>query len=175
MAKQKRVKPLTELQERFVDAFLSEECMFDPIKAFDAAGYAYSMNKYSEAMKVLNSDAVVREINQRMAQLDTAYWINEQIIIKQLWKEAIDKGNNSTQSARINALVWIGKHIGMWQEKREEAKESQPTIKIVQYGIDQDKFKQEIETKEVEDTAKDISLPEGITVLNYNDGDQRSH
>ena len=111
MAK-KRIKPMTQLQERFVEAFLGE-AYFDPIKAYELAGYAMNgYNKYTDSMKILHSDAVTREINQRMANKDTAYWISDNVIIKQLWKEATDYGDRSSQAARINALVWIGKHIG---------------------------------------------------------------
>lgn len=167
----KKVKALTELQTKFVDAFLSDECMLDPIRAYDKAGYACSYNKYSESMKILNSDAVVREINRRMGELDTAYWINEDIVIKKLWEEATDRGEKSSQAARINALVWIGKHIGMWQEKKEDQKETAPTIQIVQYGINQKEAEKELNRPEVVSEKDKVALPEGVVVTNYNEDD----
>lgn len=160
---------LTTKQAAFVDAFLSEECMLDPIKAYDAAGYAHSYNKYSEAMKVLNSTTVVREINRRMAQLDTAFWINENIIIKKLWEEATNKDIGSSQAARINALVWIGKHIGMWQEKKVEEKDTRPVINITNYGIDEKAAQKELTKPEVVKEANKVSLPEGVVITQYDD------
>ena len=61
MAK-KRIKPMTQLQERFVEAFLGE-AYFDPIKAYELAGYAMNgYNKYTDSMKILHSDAVTERL-----------------------------------------------------------------------------------------------------------------
>lgn len=163
-------KPLTEKQTLFVDAFLSDECMLDPIKAYEAAGYADSFNKYSEAMKVLNSKTVVREINRRMGELDTAFWINEKVIIKKLWEEATKQGMGSSQAARINALVWIGKHIGMWKDKVETQEDKTPTIQVINYGMNEKEVKKELNKPEVVEQKDKISLPEGVIVLDYSEG-----
>lgn len=168
----KRIKPMTEMQERFVDAFLGES-YFDPIKAYDAAGYNQNTyRKYSDAMKILHSDAVTREINRRMAEKDTAYWISDNLIIKQLWKEATDYGEKSSQAARINALVWIGKHIGMWQEKQQEV-DTKPVIKIVQYGVSETEFKKAVKETNADEEVENVKLPEGIQVLDYSE--ERKH
>lgn len=167
MAK-KRIKPMTEKQERFVEAFLGE-AYFDPIKAYELAGYSMNgYNKYTDSMKILHSDAVTREINQRMADKDTAYWISDNVIIKQLWKEATDYGDRSSQAARINALVWIGKHIGMWQEKQQEA-DTKPIINITNYGIPETDLKRELNRSDVVKEVDNVSLPEGVVVTSYLD------
>ncbi|MCP5414346.1 MAG: hypothetical protein H6961_07030 [Chromatiaceae bacterium] len=166
MAK-KRIKPMTQLQERFVEAFLGE-AYFDPIKAYELAGYNLTTyNKYTDSMKVLHSDAVTREINQRMADKDTAYWISDNVIIKQLWKEATDYGDRSSQAARINALVWIGKHIGMWQEKQKEEADTRPIINITTYEIPEKEFNTAINNPEVISEVDKIELSEGIIVEDY--------
>ena len=166
MAK-KRIKPMTQLQERFVEAFLGE-AYFDPIKAYELAGYSLTTyNKYTDSMKVLHSDAVTREINQRMADKDTAYWISDNVIIKQLWKEATDYGDRSSQAARINALVWIGKHIGMWQEKQKEEADTRPIINITTYEIPEKEFNTAINNPEVISEVDKIELSEGIIVEDY--------
>lgn len=165
MAK-KRIKPLTEMQERFVEAFLGES-YFDPIRAYDAAGYnPNTYSKYSDSMKILHSDAVTREINQRMTNKDTAYWINDNIIIKQLWKEATDYGDRSSQAARINALVWIGKHIGMWQEKQKEV-DTRPIINITNYEIPEKEFNVAVSDPKVIAEVDKVELFEGIVVEDY--------
>ena len=166
MAK-KRIKPMTQLQERFVEAFLGE-AYFDPIKAYELAGYNLTTyNKYTDSMKVLHSDAVTREINQRMADKDIAYWISDNVIIKQLWKEATDYGDRSSQAARINALVWIGKHIGMWQEKQKEEADTRPIINITTYEIPEKEFNTAINNPEVISEVDKIELSEGIIVEDY--------
>ena len=166
MAK-KRIKPMTQLQERFVEAFLGE-AYFDPIKAYELAGYAMNgYNKYTDSMKILHSDAVTREINQRMANKDTAYWISDNVIIKQLWKEATDYGDRSSQAARINALVWIGKHIGMWQEKQKEEADTRPIINITNYEIPEKEFNIAVSDPKVIAEVDKIELSEGIIVEDY--------
>lgn len=161
------VMDLTELQEKFVEAFLGE-AYFNPIKAYYAAGYADTYKPYSQAMSVLNSKAVLNAIHKRMADMSTKFWLSEDVVLQRLWKEATDESRGSNQAARINALVWIGKHLGMWKEKAEE-KDSQPIIKIVQYGINKEEFEKAINTKEVEEAEKEIELPEGVSVLNYSE------
>lgn len=166
MAK-KRIKPMTQLQERFVEAFLGE-AYFDPIKAYELAGYAMNgYNKYTDSMKILHSDAVTREINQRMANKDTAYWISDNVIIKQLWKEATDYGDRSSQAARINALVWIGKHIGMWQEKQKEEADTRPIINITNYEIPEKEFNIAVSDPKVIAEVDKVELFEGIVVEDY--------
>lgn len=168
----KPVKAITELQTRFVEAFLGE-CYFDPIKAYDAAGYnPRTHNKYSDAMSILHSQAVTREINRRMADKDTAYWITDNVIIKQLWKEATDYGDKSSQSARINALVWIGKHIGMWAEKQAET-DNKPIINITNYGVPEAEFKKAVKETDAEKEVENVKLPEGIQLLDYSE--ERKH
>ncbi|MBT8449306.1 MAG: terminase small subunit [Gammaproteobacteria bacterium] len=167
----KKPQKLTEKQEKFIEAFLGE-CHLDPIKAYEAAGYAHSFNKYSESMKVLNSDSVVREINQRMADKDTSYWINDSIIIKKLWEEATNP--DSPAAARINSLVWIGKHIGMWKEKEQEADKT-PQINIIQYGMDKEVVEKELNKPEVVSAKDKVSLPEGVQVTNYSEEDESVH
>ena len=156
---------LTELQENFVDAFLGE-CMFDPIKAYKAAGYADSSKIYVSAMKVLKSEAVKRAIHDRMKDMKTAWWLSEEVIVQELWKEAHDKDQGSSHSARINALVWIGKHLGMWQEKKEET-EVKPTIVIQNYGAPKEDIEKEVNSPEVVREKDKVSLPEGVQVLDY--------
>lgn len=165
-----RIQPLTEKQEAFVDAFLSEENLFNPIRAYLAAGYAPNANNYREAMKVLNKKVVVREINRRMGELDTAFWINEKVIVRKLWEEATREGMGSSQAARINALVWIGKHIGMWKEKSEE-RDTTPQIQIIQYGMDGEKVEKELNRKEVVEQKDSVKLPEGVVLTSYSDED----
>lgn len=168
MARKKKHEELnlTELQEAFVDAFLGE-ALFDPLKAYNLAGYAESMKPYNEAMRVLRSKAVAHHIHKRLAEQDTDYWINESAVVQRLWKEAIDESRGSSQAARINALVWVGKHLGMWQDKKDSQEDKQPIIQITNYGLDKQKVEKELNRPEVVEQKDKVSLPEGIVVANY--------
>ena len=77
------------------------------------------------------------------------------------------------KAARINALVWIGKHIGMWQEKQEQEKDTKPTINIVQYGVSQKEAEKELNRPEVVNKKDDVTLPEGVIITSYEDSDAK--
>lgn len=152
---------LTDLQERFVDYFVGES-LFNPIEAYNRAGYSKSGKPYIAAMRVLGSKAVIRAIHNRLSE--SSFWINEDAIVKQLWHEALTAKNDG---ARINALVWLGKHIGMWQDKKEDGT-GNVTYNIVNYGVDKDEVVKTIEaTPEVEKQKDKVQLPEGVAVLSY--------
>ena len=154
---------LTDKQELFVEAFIGE-CEFDPIGAYKAAGYSSQSMIYSQAMKTLNSEAVRRAIHQRMNS--STFWISEGVIIDRLFKEAMSASN---PSARINALVWVGKHIGMWKDK-DEKEEGGVTYNIVNYGASEKEMKKVIDAEPgVEKIQENTTLPEGVTVLQFNE------
>ena len=170
MARKKKAQEytLTELQDRFVESFLGDS-LFDPVKAYYAAGYAESFKPYAEAMRILSSQAVVNAIHKRMAAMDTKFWLNEDAVIRRLWKEATDEGRGTSQAARINALVWIGKHIGMWQDKVESQEDKQPIINITNYGLDEQRVKTELNRPEVVEQKDKVALPEGVLVTDYSE------
>ena len=151
---------LTEKQELFVEAFVGE-CEFDAISAYKAAGYNNNMKLYSAAMRVLASEPVKREIHKRLHE--STFWLNESAVIDRLWKEGTTA---NAASARINALVWVGKHLGMWKEKEE--KEVENTYNIINYSAPRETMIKDIENspKVVEQKDK-VSLPEGVSVLSY--------
>lgn len=152
---------LTDMQEKFVEAFIGE-CEFDPIAAYKAAGYSKTYNAYSAAMRVLDSEAVKRAIHKHLHE--STFWINEGLVIQRLWHEAM---NANTDSARINALVWIGKHLGMWQEKQKE-ESTGVNIQILNYTDDEKtKIKYIESVPGVEENKDKVSLPEGVQVLSY--------
>lgn len=168
MSEKKYERQITEKQEAFVDNFLFGEKPFSPVHAYLEAGYAPNSNNYREAMKVLNSKAVIREINLRMADLNNDYWLNEKTIIQRLWQEATREGMGSSQAARINALVWIGKHLGMWKEKHEE-KDTTPQIQIIQYGLKEEEVKKELNKPEVVERKDEVELPEGVVLTDFSE------
>ena len=119
-------------------------------------------------MRVLKSEAVQHAIHSRMKDMSTAWWINEEVVMQELWKEAHETGRGASHAARINALVWMGKHIGMWQEKREEV-DTRPNIQIIQYGATQEQVEKELNNPEVVANKDKVELPEGVALIDYND------
>lgn len=151
---------LTELEEAFVTSFIGD-AEFNPVMAWKAAGYQGSSHIYSAAMKVLSRERVRRAIHQRMN--DSTFWINEGAVIDRLWKEGMEA---RTASARVNALVWVGKHLGMWKEKTQE--DSQITYNVVNYNTPKDDMVKTIEAQpEVEDSRDKAVLPEGVALVSF--------
>ncbi len=101
----------------------------------------------------------------------------EQDILEALWTEAQKEGKGTSQNGRIQALVYLGKHIGMWDDKSKALKEAQEkrdqggiTYNIINFS---DEKKTELENKVIEavednraDVEKSISLP-GVIIENY--------
>lgn len=160
MGKRKDTFELTPLQERFVDYFCGE-CEFDAVVSMKRAGYKTSSNPYSASANILKSEAVKRAIHQRMHE--STFWMNEGVVIDRLFKEGMTA---NSASARVNALVWVGKHLGMWQEKTAE--DNQITYNIVNYGTSEEDMVKTIESKpEVETNLEKAILPEGIALVSY--------
>jgi len=152
---------LTDLQEAFVDAFTGE-AEFDAIESCRIAGYKNSANPYSSAKRVLDSKAVRLAIHKRMSESNV--WLNEGAVIDRLWKEGLTASN---ASSRVNALVWVGKHLGMWKDKQEDA-DAAITYNIVNYGTSKNEMVEKIESKpEVALSRDKAELPEGVVLINY--------
>jgi len=158
---------LTQKQEDFVDAFI--ESNFDPVQAFKAAGYSDSSGKwmYQKAIEQLRKPVIVNAIKERLTKASPAHWITEDQIISKLWKEATDYGSKSSQAARINALVWIGKHFGMFQEKQKQ-EEKEVTYNIINYS-DYEQIQKEVNKPEVLEHKDKVVLPEGVVLADYSD------
>jgi len=149
---------LTDQEELFVAAFL-EDSKFDPIYALSQGYPKSNYRKYAGAMKIMSRPQVRRAIHTRMNE--STFWISEGAIIDRLWKEGTEA---KTASARVNALVWVGKHLGMWQEK--ESEESKTIYNIINYATAEDTM---VKTIEQEDVSPDklAPLPEGVAVLSF--------
>lgn len=172
MTKQLNKQPveLTTMQEAFVDAFI--ETNFDVIKAFEAAGYRDSQSnfRFQAAIRLLKTKAISEAIQERLTNATPAHWITEDIVINKLWREATDYGKGSSQAARINALVWIGKHFGMFAEKKT-SEESDVTYNIINYAVPKEQMEKEINKPEVlEHKDDDVVLPEGVLIKDYAKG-----
>jgi hypothetical protein len=113
---------LTEKQQLFVDSFLGE-AEFNITKAGTIAGCPTRQAAH-EMYKSRGVQSALKETFQSK-------------VLKRLWKEATNTEKGSTHQGRITALVHLGKHVGMFQEKKEQNTEhtgaKQVTYNIVNY------------------------------------------
>jgi hypothetical protein len=129
----------------------------------------YSVKKTAELLEtqereiknIINRPPVRAEIERRQEALKKKFKLTEVDILNKLWEEANNCEKGSNHNARITALVWIGKHLGMWQEKKQEESNSY-TYNIVNYdsGIKPEQLEKIIPTNEevVEEGLPNVSL-----------------
>lgn len=90
------------------------------------AGYSEKAARQtaSRLLTIANVQARVAELQAERTQRTqiTADWV-----VAGLKAEAEDRGEKSSQSARIRAYELLGKHVGMWSEKKD-AGESDPLL-----------------------------------------------
>ena len=159
-------KPLTERERLFVEAYCTE-ASFDGSKAAKLAGYSQK-GSARQAAKLLERDNIARAIKARIEKKKREFRISEELVVERLWQEANYMGKGTSHAARINALVWLGKHIAMWEEKKADHYTGD-TYNIIQYSSpEQPKIEAAIEEnkKEIEEN-KDIELPEGVLLAKY--------
>jgi len=171
---------LTPKQRMFVELYTGP-IRGNAIKCAKEAGYGAGMS--SELMrneKILSAIEEQNELKRRQMFYD------EQDILEKLWEEAQKEGRGSSQNGRIQALVYLGKHIGMWDDKSKalaEAKENQGkggvTYNIINFS---DSEQQSLKNKVVEAidhnleaVEKELKHPKkapGIIIENYGDSDR---
>jgi hypothetical protein len=57
--------------------------------------------------------------------------LSPELILEKLWKEATREGSGSNHAARIQALTQLGKHLGLFEEKKEN---NSHTFNIINYS-----------------------------------------
>lgn len=168
----KQYRKLTPLEELFVDAYCGES-NYNALDAYAKAGYAHNSHhaKNVAALEILRRPAVANAIRERISACKSSVWLTEDVIVNRLWEEATRTGTGSSHASRIQALVMLGKHIGMWQDKvLKDAEEKTVTYNVVNYVSDsplKEKVVKEIENQHVSD--KDVEKAEslGIQITQY--------
>jgi hypothetical protein len=140
----------------------------DAVNAYCGKG-SYSVKRTAEMMDtqereikhIIARPTVRTEITRRQDAVKRRFRIDEVDILDRLWEEANNCEKGSNHNARITALVWIGKHLGMWQEKKQEETNSY-TYNIVNYdsGIKQEQLEKIVTPQEetVEEKLTNVSL-----------------
>jgi hypothetical protein len=153
---------LNALEKLYVRVYLAT---FSHPKAYEAVNPGLS--KYTSANPYSSRENVKFHISLKLQERAEALSLTPDIILSQLYKEATREGAGSNHAARIQALQILGKHLGMFVEKREDASH---VIQIINYGSTEtkdlvDHIKQEV----IEEHNSFDSLPDNISFIEYND------
>ena len=128
------MKPdLTELQARYVDAYMGEAKGVGKEAYRLARGGKAGSSQQVYAMH--HHDTVQAALKARRDLRKATSWLVEDDVLKGLYAEATNFDIGGTPMSRISAWVWIGKHLGMWKDKKDEEKDTGPAkISVVSYG-----------------------------------------
>ena len=96
-----------------------------------------------KAYELLQDERTLVAIKEEKSKKNKAFWLSEEDILSGLYMEATNVEVKSSQAARIQAWVWLGKHIGMFSPtegrgainaEAKQAANAAPTYNIVQYN-----------------------------------------
>lgn len=108
-------------------------------------------------------DNVLFHISKALQEKTEAISITPEKIIEKLFHEASMEYGSTNQSARIQALQLIGKHIGMFKEEKEKEK---IIFNVVSF-TNEDKSKEITITEESSSLPEENILPNNITITKY--------
>ena len=155
---------LTEGEVLFIDRFLSNG--YDRKEACIAAGFKTD-HPAQYGGRVLKRPQVQAAIKKEIEKKRESFFIDEMDVKLALWQEANFKGKGSTQSGRIQALVALGKTIGMFTKEsgnKSDSDDRSIKINITNYGSQEAKDV----TGEVIDGLKDKNVNPVIDKLEIN-------
>jgi len=111
------------------------------IRQRDSNPKSYRTYLSNMGYRMLNHPMTLKAIEDVKESKNKAFWLAEEDILAGLYTEATITGDKSTQAARIQAWVWLGKHIGMFGESSKsrglisaEANNRGPTYQIINYN-----------------------------------------
>lgn len=145
----------------FIDEYLSNG--YDTRKAVIKSKITTS-NPARKGNEILNRPIVAKEISKRLEARTKDLFINETVIMNQLWQEATLKGPGSTQAGRVQALLHLGKHIGMFNTSKAvgiAGADKGTTINIMNYNNKEGKM---IDTGTIVDTSEKKKIKEIVQI-----------
>jgi phage terminase small subunit len=164
-------KELTDKEARFVEFY----CTDANGVATEAARMAgYTSESARGAGKLLKKEHIARAIDAWRENRARRFRIAPNQILERMWEEANFFGDGATHAGRINALVNLGKQMGLFEQKKlDQAKNVGNTYNIINYS-DADpmtkKVTEAIKTKEKE-VVEALEHQQDIEVLDYNNFD----
>lgn len=151
---------LNALEKLYVRTYLST--LSHP-RAYEAVNPG--LKKYLSDNPYANRENVKFHISLRLQEKAEALTLSPEVILTQLYKEATREGAGSNHAARIQALQILGKHLGMFAEKKED---TQHVINIINYGS-QEIRELEIPQGVTEEKIPELSIENTVIIEEYND------
>ena len=118
------MKKLTDKQELFCQCYVfSAETgkSFNATQAYIDAGYGDRKHANKRSYLMMKNEVIRARIDELMDEKKRQFNLDESDILEGLYKEAMGLQGDSTQSGRIAAWAWLGKHLRMFQEQKHEA------------------------------------------------------
>ena len=115
---------------------------------------------------IIKRPHVLAEIAKKQEKIKKKFDMDEVDILNRLWDEANNTEKGSNHNARITALVWTGKHLGMWQEKKEK-EETNYTYNIVNYATAPLAITEKEVEKPLISFVEEYEPVEGVMVTRY--------
>ncbi len=104
-------------QQRFIDEYLID-C--NATQAAIRAGYSEDTAK-QQGSRLLTVTDVRAAIDDAISERSSRTLISQDAVLLGLLEEARERGDGSSHSARVSAWAHIGKHLGMFIDKREHS------------------------------------------------------
>jgi hypothetical protein len=147
---------LNALEKLYVRVYLNT--LSHP-KAYEAVNPG--LQRYHISNPYSEKENIKFHISLKLQERAEALSLTPDIILSQLYKEATREGNGSNHAARIQALQILGKHLGMFVEKKEDASH---VIQIINYGSTETIVKEQTELLE---NKEEINIPMNIKIEDY--------
>jgi hypothetical protein len=179
MGRPRKPDSLAPEEKLFLEAYVNQ-CNFDTFEAIQVSGIPY-LNKQSAQQKahaILNKPIAQAYIETAIKQKQVHFCITEEEILKGIYGEAKYFGEGASHAARIQAWVQLGKHFGMFSDKKKEQEGPSVTYNIINYAgstedikIDTIKTIEQIPPEVLEESVDEAIQPHNfkIEVKEYSD------
>jgi len=108
---------MTPRQQRFVDEYLLE---LNATQAAIRAGYSVRTAEQQGAPRLLGNVEIAAAVRTTQQARSDRVQITHDDVLRGLRREATLTGEGSSHAARVSAWGLIGKHLGMFVERRQQ-------------------------------------------------------
>jgi len=153
--KEPRLSSLEKLYVKTYQLTLSHPKAFKALRP-DLKSHPTSSNPF------FKSDAVQYHINKNIILRMEALDLSENKVLDLLLQEATRLGSGSSPTARVQALTLLGKHVGLFEEKKDDTEGV--TFNIVNYNTPSSSTTEKEEILAIEEVTK---LPDNIKLESF--------
>jgi hypothetical protein len=121
-----------------------------------------SYGTYAKDNAFMRKESIQYHISLALQERADALCITPELIIEKLFKEATREGAGSNHAARITALTQLGKHYGMFADKKESI---QPIFNIISYDAPAPLVIDKVDKVIMEEQ---FDLPSNVELIEYN-------